>query len=96
MAFKATGIGDLTPDQLRAFAEEYRAAATSSAYPATAASLLRLAKRYDELAAERRSQSGKPPMPSVPTTPVSMAHCPSDGHAGNRATQDPNGNGERA
>jgi hypothetical protein len=55
MAFKGTGIDELTPGQLRTLADRYRAAANSSAYPATAASLLRVAKRYDELAAERQA-----------------------------------------
>jgi hypothetical protein len=53
MASKASVIDNLTPDQLRALAGDYREAAKSSIYPAIAATLLRLAERYDELAAER-------------------------------------------
>jgi hypothetical protein len=54
-AVRATGLGDLTSEQLHALADSYREAAHSSTYPAIAASLLRLAKRYDELAAEREA-----------------------------------------
>ena len=55
MAIKATGLGNLTADQLRALANDYRQVANSSTYPAIAASLLRLAEKYDELAAEREA-----------------------------------------
>ena len=96
MAFKATGIGDLTPDQLRALAGEYRAAAISSAYPATAASLLRLAERYDELAAERGRQSETSPKSSVSTSCASMPHYCSDPRSANGGTRETSGKRQRA
>jgi hypothetical protein len=46
-------LGDLTPDQLRHLADGCREAAKSSTYPAIVATLLGLAKRYEEQAAER-------------------------------------------
>jgi hypothetical protein len=56
---KETGLDDLTPDQLRAVAKNYREDASSSAFPATAASMLRLAERYEEMAADREAESNR-------------------------------------
>ena len=57
MAYNATGVDDLTPEQLRTLADNYREVAKSSAYLATATTLLRLAERFEEFAAERETEA---------------------------------------
>jgi hypothetical protein len=57
MAYNATG-DDLTPERLRALADNYREVANSSPYSATAATMLRLAERFEELAGEREAEAG--------------------------------------